>query len=157
VQDFRSYSAVALAQAAGTNFYFSAAVQMAAGNSFAKSAVAAGQSPQVLPGFSLATEELPELGERASLNQLKQAAFTTAPGHLSTFQANGAGGFVLFVQQLLPLDTSKKAAELPVFTTQIRRSRQSEAFNLWLQGEANRELRNTPFFAKMTAGAAKQP
>ncbi len=157
VQDFRSYSAVALAQAAGTNFYYQAAVQMAAGNSFAKSAVTAGQSPQVLPGFSLATEELPELGERASLNQLKQAAFTTAPGHLSTFQANGAGGFVLFVQQLLPLDTSKKTAELPVFTTQVRRARQNESFNLWLQGEANRELRNTPFFAKMTAGAAKQP
>lgn len=157
VQDFRSYEAVALAQTAGTNFYYQAAVQMAAGNSFAKSAVVAGQSPQVLPGFSLATEELPELGDRASLNQIKQAAFTTPPGHLSTFQANGAGGFVLFVQQLLPLDTSKKSAELPAFTTQVRRARQNEAFNLWLQGEANRELRNTPFFAKMTAGTAKQP
>ena len=157
VQDFRSYEAVALAQTAGTNFYYQTAVQMAAGNSFAKSAITAGQSPQVLPGFSLATEELPEIGARASLNQIKQAAFTTPPGHLSTFQANGAGGFVLFVQQMLPLDTSKKSAELPMFTSQIRRARQNEAFNLSLQGEANRELRNTPFFAKMTAGAAKQP
>jgi hypothetical protein len=157
VQDFRNYESVALAQTAGTNFYYQTAVQMAAGSSFAKAAIAAGQSPQVLPGFSLATEELPELGERATLNQIKQAAFTTSPGHLSTFQASADGGFVLFVQQLLSLDTSKKAVELPQFTTQVRRARQNEAFNLWLQGEANRELRNTPFFAKMTAGAAKQP
>jgi hypothetical protein len=156
VQDFRNYESVALAQTAGTNFYYQAAVQLAAGSSFAKAAIAGGQAPQVLPGFSLATEELPELGDRASLNQIKQAAFTTPPGHLSTFQPSADGGFVLFVQQLLPLDTSKKAAELPAFTTQIRRARQNEAFNLWLQGEANRELRNTPFFAKLT-GAAKSP
>jgi SurA N-terminal domain/PPIC-type PPIASE domain len=155
-EDFREREAVALAQRAGTNFYYQAAVQMAAGGTFAKAAVAAGQSPQALPGFSIATEELPELGERASLNQVKQAAFTTQPGHLSQFQATADGGFVLFVQSVLPLDTSRKTAELPQFTLQVRRARQNEAFNLWLQGEANRELRNTPFFAKMTAsGAAK--
>lgn len=155
-EDFREREAVAMAQRAGTNFYYQAMVQMAAGGTFGKAAVTAGQVPQVLPGFSIATEELPELGGRASLNQIKQAAFTTQPGHLGAFQPTADGGFVLFVQQVLPLDTSRKAAELPQFTLQVRRSRQSEAFNLWLQGEANRELRNTPFFAKMNAnGAAK--
>jgi hypothetical protein len=157
-QDFHDTEAVALAQRAGTNFFFNAAVQMAAGSSFAKAAVMGGQVPQALPAFSLSTQDLPELGDRASLGQLKQAAFTTAPGHVSKFQPTGDGGFVLFVQQLLPVDAAKKIADLPQFMGQVRRARQNEAFNLWLQGEANRELRNTPFFAKMTAGgAAKQP
>ena len=149
---------MALAQRAGTNFYYHAAVQLAAGNSFAKSAVVAGQSPQVLPAFSLSTQELPELGDRASLGQLKQAAFTTPAGHLSNFQPTSDGGFVLFVQQLLPVDAAKKNAELPPFIGQVRRARSNEAFNLWLQGEANRELRDTPFFQKQAAAsAAKQP
>jgi len=157
-QDFREHSAVALAQSAGTNFYYTASVQMATGKTFAQAAVANGQSPLVLPAFSLSTQELPELGERASLNQVKQAAFTTQPGRVSSFQATADGGFVLFLQQLLPVDTSRKSAELPQFTAQVRRARQSEAFNLWLQGEANRELRDTPFYAKATAGGtAKQP
>jgi hypothetical protein len=34
----------------------------------------------------------------------------------------------------------------------VRRGRQSEAFNQWLQLEANRQLRNTPLYAEKTAG-----
>jgi hypothetical protein len=43
---------------------------------------------------------------------------------------------------------------LPQFTTQVRRARQNEAFNLWLQSEANRELRNTPVYAELAGKAA---
>ena len=153
-RDFRDNEAVALAQHAGTNFYYTAAVQMAAGKTFAQSAVAGGQSPQVLPAFSLSTQELPELGDRASLGQLKQAAFTTPSGRISNFQPTSDGGFVLFVQQMLPVDAAKKNVELPQFLVQVRRARQNEAFNLWLQGEANRELRDTPFFQKQAAASA---
>jgi hypothetical protein len=47
---------------------------------------------------------------------------------------------------------------MPQFLAQVRRARQGEAFNLWLQGEANRELRTTPFFQKQAAaGAAPSP
>ena len=98
---------------------------------------------------------MPELGDRASIGQLKQAAFTTAAGRVSKFVPTADGGFLLFVQELLPVSQQRKNEDLAQFTTQIRRARQSEAFNLWLQGEANRELRNTPFFQKQTAGAAK--
>ena len=153
-RDFRDNEAVALAQRAGTNFYYTAAVQMAAGKTFAQAAVAGGQAPQVLSAFSLSTQELPELGDRASLGQLKQAAFTTPSGHISNFQPSGDGGFVLFVQQMLPVDAAKKIADLPQFLVQVRRARQNEAFNLWLQGEANRELRDTPFFQKQAAASA---
>jgi len=153
-QDFRNHEAVTLAQRAGSSFYVSLAVQMATGKTFAQAAVAAGQSPQILPAFSLSTTELPELEDRASIGQIKQAAFTTAPGHASNFQPTSDGGFVLFVQQLLPIDTAKKNSDLPQFFAQVRRARQGEAFNLWLQGEANRELRDTPFFQKQTAANA---
>ncbi len=132
-------------------------VQMAAGKTFAQAAVAAGQTPLVLPPFSLSTSELPEVGDRASIGQLKQAAFTTPPGHISSFVPTSDGGFVLFVQQMLPVDVTKKNSELPQFTAQVRRARQNEAFNLWLQAEANRELRDTPLAKNQTAGSAPEP
>jgi SurA N-terminal domain/PPIC-type PPIASE domain len=154
-QDFQNRTAVALAQSAGSNFYYTATMKLAAGQSFAKTAIAAGQSPLVLPAFSLSTTELPEIEGRASIGQIKQAAFTSAVGHPSPFVATADGGFVLFVQELLPVNQQLKNQALPQFIGQVRRARQNEAFNLWLQGEANRELRNTPFFQKQTAGAAK--
>ena len=64
------------------------------------------------------------------------------------------GGFVLLVQSQLPLDLAKKTADMPQFLAQVRRARQNEAFNLWLQSEANRELRNTPVYAELTGKAA---
>ena len=154
-QNFQAYEAMNLAQRAGTNYFYTLTVQMAAGNSFAQAAVAANQTPLVLPPFSLSTPELPEVGDRASIGQIKQAAFTTPVGRVSNFMPTSAGGFVLFVQQMLPVDTAKKASEMTQFLTQVRRARQNEAFNLWLQSEANRELRDTPFYQKQTAGAAK--
>jgi len=38
--------------------------------------------------------------------------------------------------------------------SQMRRGRENEAFNLWLQSEANRELRNTPVYNEMAGGQA---
>ena len=154
MRDFQNHTAVQLAQSAGQNFCSSLAGQMAAGKTFAQTAVAAGHAPLVLPAFSLSTPEMPELDERASLGQVKQAAFTTAVGRASNFVPTADGGFTLFVREILPVDQQLKAGQLPQFTAQVRRARQNEAFNLWLQGEANRELRNTPFFQKMTAGGA---
>jgi hypothetical protein len=155
VADFQEQQAIALARNAGTNFYFNAMVSMAAGKTFAQVAIASGQTPQVLPAFSLSSSEVPGFDGRAELGALKQAAFTTPAGHVSSFTGSADGGFVLFVQSMLPLDEAKKTAEFPQFLTQVRRGRQNEAFNLWLQGEANRELRNTPIYQQMAAGAAK--
>ncbi len=153
--DFQDQQAIARAQTAGATFYATATNQMAAGKTFAQVAIAAGQSPQALPPFALSSQEVPGFGERAELGQLKQAAFTTPVGHLSNFAPIADGGFVLFVQSLLPVDETKKAAEFPQFLAQVRHGRQTEAFNIWLQGEANRELRNTPIYQQQPTGAAK--
>jgi hypothetical protein len=124
---------------------------MAAGSSFASACVAAGLSPQVLPPFSLSTRELPQLGELAELNQVKQAAFTTPVGQVSAFEPNNAGGFVLFVQSQLPVDQAVMNAELPQFITSLRRARENEAFNEWLQVQASRDLSDTPLARRAAA------
>ncbi len=113
-QDYQRITAIQIAQREGTNFYFSAAVQMAAGKTFAQVAVAAGQSPVILPPFSLSTDALPELGERATLNQFKQAAFGTPIGKTSAFQPTSDGGFIVFVQSQLPVDQAKMNKDLPI-------------------------------------------
>lgn len=153
-QDFQEREAVALAQHAGTNFYFSASVQLAVGKKFTQAVAAAGQLPVLLAPFSLSSREIPEAGE-IDPRLLKQAAFTTAPGKISNFFPTPEGGFVLYVKAVLPVDEAKKKTELPQFLAQVRRGRQNEAFNLWLQAEAGRELRNTPVFAELTG--AKTP
>ena len=157
VENFQNHEAALKAQTAGTNFYYTAAVQMAAGKTFAQAAIAAGHAPLALSPFSLSSQEVPEAGDHAEINQLKQAAFTTQPGHLSKFFPTADGGFVLFVQSLLPVDESKKISELPLFLSQVRRSRESEAFNIWLQTEANRELGGILKELADRSGGAKRP
>jgi hypothetical protein len=149
--NYKFQEARQIAQRAGTNFVHSLAGSLVAGKSFSAACVAAGLSPQVLPPFSLSSRELKELGGNAELNQVKQAAFTTPVGQVSTFEANNVGGFVLFVQSQLPVDQSVMSAELPQFTASLRRSRENEAFNEWLQIEANRDLSDTPMAHRAAA------
>jgi hypothetical protein len=155
-QDFETQQAVALAQQAGTNFYFTAAIGLATGQKFPQVAAAHGVTAVVLSPFSLSSSEVPEVGDHAELGQLKQAAFTTAPGKISPFVPTADGGFILYEQSLLPVDESKKAIDFPQYLAQARRARQNEAFNLWLNTELNRELVNTPYYQQQAqARAAK--
>ena len=128
---------------------------MAADRGFASLCVTADLQPQALPAFSLSTQELPELGERTDLNQLKQAVFTTPVGKTSDFEATSDGGFVVYVQSRLPIDQAKMNSDLPQYIVAFRRERQNEAFGQWVNLEANRELRNTPVFQQFKPGAAK--
>ena len=147
-QDFRTQSALALANRAGTNFDVTANVQMIVGKSFAQAAVADGQTPVILSPFSLSSAEVPEAGNHADARELKQAAFGTTPGHISRFIPTADGGFVLYLQKIESVDTSKSSADLAAYTSQIRRARENEAFNLWVNSEASRELHNFPAFQK---------
>jgi len=149
--DYRMHEATILAQRAGTNFVQTLTTQMAAGHTFASACVTAGLEPQALPPFSMATRELPELGDRAELDQLKQAAFSTPVGHTSGFVETGGGGFVLYVQSQLPVDRSAMSERMPQFMIQLRREQQNAAFNQWLQIEAGRELRNIPALVAQAA------
>lgn len=154
-QDYQIREATRISQSAGTNFVIKLSVGMAVGKSFADVCIADGLQPETLPPFSLETQKLPELGEHASdLTQLKQAAFGTDSGRISSFEETDDGGFIVHVQSRLPVDPSVMKSDLPQFTDSLRRERQSEAFNSWLQSEAGRELRNTPVFAERAANGA---
>ena len=148
---------VALAQHAGTNYYYALTVQMAAGKTFAQAAVAAGQKPVVLPPFSLSTAEMPELGDHATIDQIKQAAFTTDAGHISSSCRPAKVVSSCSSSRCCRWMRRRK-------TPRCRSSRRRSAARgrarrsiVWLQTEANRELTDTPLFKQANAGAVPQP
>ena len=154
VQDFRSQQALGMAQQAGTNFYFQASVLMAMSNTFAQAAVAVGAQVRTLPVFSLSTQDLPEAGDENTLEQLKQAAFSTPVGRFSSFMPAETGGFVLRVKSVQPADPVKKAEDLPEFTASIRRQRVNSAFNIWLETTSRREFRGIALLQSPSSGGA---
>jgi hypothetical protein len=149
-RDYQFREAVLLARSTGTNFVHTLTESLAGGKNFAAVCTAAGLQPQTLPAFSLSTRELPEVGDRANLSALKQAAFTTPVGKTSDFEETGSGGFIVYVQSQLPIDQSKMNSELPQYAAALRRERQNEAFNQWVSLEVNRQLRDTPIFHRQT-------
>jgi parvulin-like peptidyl-prolyl isomerase len=154
-RDYQLREATLLAQRAGTNFVRTL-TGMTADRGFASLCVAADLQPQVLPAFSLSTPELPELGERTDLNQLKRAVFTTPVGKTGDFVATSDGGFIVYVQSRLPIDPAKMNSDLPQYIAAFRRGRQNEAFGQWVNLEASRQLRTTPVFRQQfRSGAAK--
>ena len=154
-REYKLHEATLLAQHAGTNFVHTL-TDMTADRGFASRCVAAGLQPQVLPAFSLSTQELPELGERADLNQFKHAVFTTPVGKTSGFEATSDGGFVVYVQSRLPIDQTTMNSDLPQYTAALRRERQSEAFSRWVNQEVSSQLRSLPAFREQAArGAAR--
>jgi hypothetical protein len=154
-REYQLQAATLLARHAGTNFVHTL-TGMTTNRSFASLCVAAGLQPQVLPAFSLSTQELPELGERTELNQLKQAVFTTSVGKASDFVATSDGGFVVYVQSRLPIDQAKMNTDLAQYTTALSRERQNEAYGQWVSQEASRQLGFLPAFHEQAArGAAK--
>jgi len=154
-QEYQWREAILLARHAGTNFVRTL-TGMTADRGFASLCVAAGLQPQVLPAFSLSTQELPELGERTDLNQLKRVVFTTPVGKTGDFEATSDGGFIVYVQFRLPIDQAKMNSDSPQYIAALRRERQNEAFSQWVNLEANRELHTTPVFRQQfKSGAAK--
>lgn len=147
--DLRLRLATAAAQRAGTNFAHQLPMQMAAGKSFAAAGFADGLDPLVLSPFSLSTQDVPELDNHATVNQLMEAALTTPAGAASPFVPTDDGGFILFVQSRLPIDQEKMSAELPGFAAELRQRQADQAYNDWYQHEANRQLRSTPLARQM--------
>jgi hypothetical protein len=146
-RDYQQFTAAAYARQAGTNFVqIQLPIQRAVGKSFAAAADASGLKVEVLPSFSLKTENIPGFEQQNELSLLRRAAFlSTSPGHASPFLATMDGGFVIYVNELLPIDEAKKQADLPEYTAKLRRNRINEAFNEWLFTEGNREFKTVVF------------
>jgi hypothetical protein len=89
---------------------------------------------------------LPEVEEHLRLDQFKQVAFGTQPGKISGFQPTLDGGLDVYVRSKVPPDDLKLKTELPNFVAYVRQSRQREAFELWFRHEAEKSLRDIPYF-----------
>ena len=145
-RDYQLHEGTLRAQEAGTNFVLKLQIALAQGTSFSAACTAAGLRPETLPPFSLSTADLPELGDRVALNQLKSVAFATPAGHASDFVTTDDGGFIVYVKGQLPLDTAAMSANLPQFTAAFRQQRETAAFYNWLDRTGSRDLRDTPIF-----------
>ena len=144
VADYQEAQATALARDAGMAFYQSVTNGLAHGKTLAAICAASKEELEVLPPVSISSREVPELQEHLTLNQFKQAAFSTAPGNVSPFQMTSDGGMILYVKSTLPLDQEQMNASLPGFMNYVRQSRQMEAFNEWFSKQASTGLRDIP-------------
>jgi hypothetical protein len=143
-----------LAQMNGRMFSQTVTNELAQGKTFAAISSATRMTPVEVPHFSLSTETLPELEDRAEASTFKEVAFGTPVGKASNFIPTHDGGFVVYVRQRLPLDEAKMKAQLPQFANVVRQRRQSEAFELWFSREASEALRNLPAFQPRNQPAA---
>jgi len=145
-RDYQLHEATLRAQQTGTNFVRTLQSGLAGGKGFSSVCTAAGLHPEVLPPFSLSTTDLPELGNRATLNQLKSVAFATPVGQASNFEATDDGGYIVFIKSQLPVDITAMNANLPQFTAAVRQQRETAAFYNWLERIGSRDLRDTPVY-----------
>ncbi|HUB87941.1 MAG TPA: peptidylprolyl isomerase [Verrucomicrobiae bacterium] len=152
-RDFQMHQAAALARNDGAAFAQNLTNSLARGGNFAVASVAAGYVPEMLSSFSLSTPELPELGGRAELSEIKQVAFTIGVGHASGFVPTQDGGFVLYVNSRQPADEAKMETDLPQFLVALRDRGESEAFNEWFASEIHNQFGNMKVFQEAVNGS----
>lgn len=157
VADYKHGQAMSMARQTASAFYAAWTNAVAVGKPFTNVCAEANVKPVDLPPFSLSTQKLPEVEDRVSLTQLKQAAFSTLPGKLSQPLQAIDGFFVLYVKAKLPVDPAKMNAELPTFVNNVRRGRQQEVFDEWMRHEMDRGLRDTPIFRQPPPNLGSAP
>jgi hypothetical protein len=144
VADYKEAQATALARNAGMAFYQALTNGLAQGKSLSAICSASKEELVPLPPVSISSRDLPEIEDHLTLNQFKQAAFSTSPGSVCPFQMTTDGCLILYVKSTLPLDQEQMNASLPAFINYVRQSRQTEAFNEWFSKQASTGLRDIP-------------
>ena len=110
------------------------------GKSFRGLCEGVGVTPYEIPAMSLNTRAIPEdLDHGIGLEAIRRSAFATKAGNVSAPAEARDGAFMVYVVRQLPFDETKLKTGLPSFLAGIRQERQGEAFNLWLQSEANKD------------------
>jgi hypothetical protein len=142
--DCTHYEAVAKARNVGVQLARSITNGLAQGKTFAAICADAKVKPTTIPPFSISTQELPEVENHLDLRSFKQVAFTTPVGKSSDFSPTRDGGFIVFVQKRLPIDTAKMNAEMPDFLKRVQEIRREDAINFWFNREFGQSLRGTP-------------
>jgi peptidyl-prolyl cis-trans isomerase D len=153
VEDYQRTQANSLARNAGQAFQRSVTNGIAQGQDFAMLAQAAGFRVIKLAPFAQATSSTPELPESVDFSSVKNVAFALQPKETSPFSFTRDGGFVLQVTRRLPVSDTKMKLEFPQFLTQLRRTRQNEAFSAWF----TKQMEITPMKLQGAGGADDEP
>jgi hypothetical protein len=149
--DYKFSQASTMARAGGVAFHTAVTNGLAQGKPFAEICKSQNVTPVSVPEFSLNSRSLSsDLDEKVPINLLKQMAFSTEAGKISSFQPTRDGGVVLFVKAVLPVNEEKLKQDLPGFLTAVRRARADEAFQAWFRKEAEKGLIDTPLAQEMT-------
>lgn len=160
VADYKYNQALTVARKAGIEFAHTLTNSLAQGKTFEAACAEAKLKPLTLPPFSISTRSLPEAEDHLPLNGnrtqmgLKDIAFSTTPGKASGFHQTNEGGIIVYVKSKLPLDEAKMKSELPAFISYVRQSRSREAFDAWFRKEAEKGLRDIPYFQRQQAPPA---
>lgn len=155
-QDYQFIESAMLARKAAIDFEGSLSNAMAGGKSFSDACDKAGVKPTLLAPFSLSsTNRIPELAERANVDQFKRVVFATAPGQVTRIMPASDGAFMALVQAKLPLDEVEMASNLPAFTRSVHQVRRSEVFNEWFKREATKAFATVPYFQEKQAQMQK--
>jgi hypothetical protein len=150
--DFKEFEASNLARSAGTNFYAKLTNGLATGKTFQDVAVQEKVAVEKLPPFAPSTQALTNLDPRLELRRLQAMVAELEPGKVSPFTPTRDGGFVLTLDERLPIDEAKMKTELPDLMTRLRQYRQTEVFNSWFSKQAQAAPLNIP-----QAPAPQQP
>jgi parvulin-like peptidyl-prolyl isomerase len=155
--DYREAHAYELAAQAATNFTTAVAGELNVNNgvtlpkTFTDICNETGNKAVTLPPFSLSTTNLPpELADRVDLQTLKRAGFSTTVGAASPPVNVQGGTFVLFVEKMLPVDETQLKDGVAEYLAMLRRQRQSEAFQLWVNYEVQQDPDLLNIFKKLS-------
>jgi hypothetical protein len=144
--DYVQMTANQMANTAGEAVHQKLAEGLAKGEKFPAVCAAADVRPVPLSPFSRTTRSLPEVPPQVPLGAVQEAAFKLGPGQLSPYVPGAAGGFVVYVKELLPLDGKRLETELPEVLKQVRQNSMNEAYAVWFrQLIAAGGLRDTPY------------
>lgn len=150
ITDYKLLQATNQAWQAAYTFYSSLTNGMGQGKSFSELCAGAQVKPVSLAPFSIGSQQSPDPEDRVNLSELKQVAFSTPVGKVSTPALGLDGFFILHVKNKLPLDLAKEKVELPAYTSVLRQRRSQEAFNLWFGQQAQKAFRNFEIFQQRT-------
>jgi hypothetical protein len=108
---------------------------------FSEICTEAGDKAETLPPFSLSTTNLPaDIEDRIDLQMLKRAGFGTAVGSATPVVNVRGGSFILYVDKIHPVDETKVKEGVTQYLAMLRRAREADAFNAWI----NHEIQSDP-------------
>lgn len=134
-EDFRRVESERLTRAAGNEFAVKVDAGLAAGKTFEQVALESGVTVDDLAPFKPSARFIPGLDGRADAGSFAAAAFDTSEGKASTFRSARGGGFVVFVEKLIPASEEELKQGLPAFAEQMRKTSESQAMNNWVRRE----------------------